>query len=65
MCRRLVGAECAILDALGSVAPFEIAVGSNGRIWLDAKEDTAIMLAQTAILQSQSLESSKHFQLLP
>ena len=60
LCRQLMSTESPVLEALGSVAPFEIAVGTNGRVWIDSKEETTIVLAQTAILQSQSHASRDH-----
>ena len=60
LCRELMSEECAVLEALGSVSPFEIAVGANGRVWLDAKEEPTVVLAQMAILQSQSHASRDH-----
>ena len=60
VCRQLMSAECPVLEAIGSVAPFEIAVGANGRVWLDAKEERTVVLAQAAILQSQQHPSRDH-----
>ena len=34
LCRRLMGTDCPVLDALGGLAPFELAVGANGRVWV-------------------------------
>ena len=60
LCRELMDADCPVLEALGSIAPFELAVGANGRVWLDAKTETIVVLAQTAILASQSHARRDH-----
>jgi exosome complex RNA-binding protein Rrp4 len=34
--RRLLAPECAVLAAFGAAVPFEVAVGVNGVLWLQA-----------------------------
>lgn len=40
---RLLDADCPILDALGKVFPYEIAIGMNGRIWINARTSKDIL----------------------
>ncbi len=42
--------DCPLLDALGEVSAFEIAAGSNGRVWINAAEPSMVILAQQAML---------------
>ena len=34
--RRLLDAQCAVLAAAGAAIPFEVAVGVNGMVWVQA-----------------------------
>ena len=63
-CRELLLDDSPLLEALGAVAAFEIAVGMNGRIWLDAEKEATAVLVQTAILQSQGRSPSEHARLV-
>lgn len=58
-CCELLDAEGPLLDALAEVGPFELAVGVNGRIWVDAEEESMVVLVQAAILQSQGWSLSE------
>ena len=60
LCRDLLDADGPLLDALGGVGAFELAVGVNGRVWLDAEHETMVVLVQSAVLQSQGRPLSEH-----
>ena len=67
LCRRLAPADddgddavSPVLDALGAHAPFELAVGANGRVWLKSESAAMVVLAQTAILRSQGVADEDH-----
>ena len=64
VCSHLMGAECALLDTLGEVAPFELAVGGNGRVWLSAESESATVLARQATLQSGDVPVEHHAALI-
>lgn len=63
-CLELLDGESPLLEALGAVGAFEIAVGVNGRVWLDTEKEVVAVLAQTAILQSQGRLPSEHEKLV-
>lgn len=42
LARRLLDPECAILTALGAGVPFEIAVGVNGTVWVQAASGACV-----------------------
>ncbi|KAG9138337.1 hypothetical protein Leryth_001542 [Lithospermum erythrorhizon] len=46
---------CPVLDALGKKLSFEIAVGLNGRVWVNAASPSSIILVSNAIMNSESL----------
>ncbi|KAK6942899.1 K Homology domain, type 1, partial [Dillenia turbinata] len=46
---------CSILEALGKKVSFEIAVGLNGRVWVNAESPSNIILVSNAIMRSESL----------
>lgn len=60
LCRRLMGTEVPVLDALANVAPFELAVGVNGRVWISSASAATVVLAQVAILRSQGVADDGH-----
>ena len=64
VCSHLMGEECALLDTLGEVAPFELAVGGNGRVWLSAESESATVLARQATLQSGDVPVEHHAALI-
>lgn len=51
----LLADECPILAALGQRLPFEIAVGRNGRVWVNSAQPERTVLIVNAILASKSL----------
>ena len=61
LCRRLAGADdCPVLEAIGDLAPFELAIGANGRVWISSGSAAVIVLAQLAILQSEGVRDEDH-----
>ncbi|TMX03686.1 uncharacterized protein [Solanum lycopersicum] len=48
---------CPVLEGLGKKLAFEIAVGLNGRVWVNAEHQSSIILAANAIMNSESLTS--------
>jgi len=53
LCRMLLTADCAVLADLGEKIPFEIAVGQNGRVWVNANLASHVILIMNAILLSE------------
>ena len=66
LCRRLMGLHetSPVLDALGALAPFELAVGANGRVWLSSSNAAMVVLSQAAILRSQGVADEDHGRLV-
>ncbi|XP_016441295.1 uncharacterized protein LOC107766912 isoform X2 [Nicotiana tabacum] len=46
---------CPVLEGLGKKLAFEIAVGLNGRVWVNAEHQSTIILVANAIMNSESL----------
>ncbi|OVA07587.1 Exosome complex RNA-binding protein 1/RRP40/RRP4 [Macleaya cordata] len=46
---------CPVLEALGKKLSFEIAVGLNGRVWVNAESPSTVILVANAIMSSESL----------
>ncbi|XAR72634.1 hypothetical protein NMG60_11019345 [Bertholletia excelsa] len=46
---------CPVLEALGKKISFEIAVGLNGRVWVNAAAPSTIILVSNAIMNSEYL----------
>ncbi|CAN4100485.1 unnamed protein product [Withania somnifera] len=46
---------CPVLEGLGKKLAFEIAVGLNGRVWVNAEHKSSIILVANAIINSESL----------
>ncbi|KAI9124790.1 hypothetical protein K1719_004117 [Acacia pycnantha] len=46
---------CPVLDALGKKLSFEIAVGLNGRVWVNTTSPSSTIVVANAILNSESL----------
>uniref|UniRef100_A0A5B6YY05 Ribosomal RNA-processing protein 40 n=1 Tax=Davidia involucrata TaxID=16924 RepID=A0A5B6YY05_DAVIN len=46
---------CPVLEALGKKLSFEIAVGLNGRVWVNAASPSTVILVSNAIMNSESL----------
>jgi len=50
---------CPVLEALGKKLSFEIAVGLNGRVWVNAPAPSTVILVSNAIMKSESLSGIK------
>lgn len=46
---------CPVLESLGKKLSFEIAVGLNGRVWVNAESPSTVILVGNAIMNSESL----------
>ncbi|CAL9190244.1 unnamed protein product [Musa hybrid cultivar] len=46
---------CPVLEALGKTLSYEIAVGLNGRVWVNASSPSTVILVSNAIMNSESL----------
>ncbi|XP_017220884.1 uncharacterized protein LOC108197706 isoform X1 [Daucus carota subsp. sativus] len=46
---------CPVLEALGKKLSFEIAVGLNGRAWVNAASPSTVILVSNAIMNSETL----------
>lgn len=55
LAKSLLREDCAILSALGKSIPFEVAVGVNGVVWVNAKSTKNITIISNAILNSESM----------
>ena len=64
LCRRLMSTDCPILDALGNLAPFELAVGVNGRVWVRSEAAAVTVLAQLSILRCEGVADEEHEELV-
>ncbi|XP_058113553.1 uncharacterized protein LOC131256630 isoform X4 [Magnolia sinica] len=51
----LCSPTCPVLDALGKKQSFEIAVGLNGRVWVNASSPRTVILVGNAIVNSETL----------
>ncbi|KAL4424272.1 hypothetical protein ABPG75_001573 [Micractinium tetrahymenae] len=54
----------AVLSALGRALQFELAVGQNGRVWLDAPSPGTVVLVANAIQSSEFLSAPQQEQLV-
>lgn len=48
---------CPVLDELGKQLSFEIAVGLNGRVWVNAESPSTVVVVSNAIVNSESLSA--------
>uniref|UniRef100_A0A803QL89 Cytosolic Fe-S cluster assembly factor NBP35 n=1 Tax=Cannabis sativa TaxID=3483 RepID=A0A803QL89_CANSA len=46
---------CPVLEAFGKKVSFEVAVGLNGRVWVNAESPSTIIVVANAIMKSESL----------
>lgn len=53
--RSLLDDDCPVLNALGRHIPFEIAVGANGRVWMNSAKPAHTMAIANAITWSETL----------
>ncbi|KZV56559.1 protein binding protein [Dorcoceras hygrometricum] len=50
---------CPVLEVLGKKLAFEIAVGLNGRVWVNATSPSIVILVANTILQTESLSPTQ------
>lgn len=50
---------CPVLDALGKKLSFEIAVGLNGRVWVNAGSPPTTIIVANAIMNSETLSGAQ------
>ncbi len=55
---RLLDENCFVLQCLGKKIPFELAIGMNGRVWVNAHSPIHIILISNAILNSERMTNS-------
>jgi exosome complex component RRP40 len=55
----LTAAPCPVLDILGNTLQFELAVGQNGRIWINAPCPATVILIANAVERSEFLSSDQ------
>jgi len=56
---KLLEDNCPILTCLGKIIPYEIAVGMNGRIWINSSSNKHTILISNAILNSEYLKTQQ------
>lgn len=59
LCRKLLRPDNALLQRLGELCPFEMAVGMNGRVWVDAKPAARCVLLANAMLSSEFMSEAQ------
>jgi exosome complex component RRP40 len=57
--RQCLAADSVVLNELGKYLPFEIAVGMNGRIWVNSTSSLNTTVVANAIINSEFLSSDK------
>jgi len=55
LARKLLSEDCFILKKLGEKIAFEIAIGANGRVWVNSKSPTFTVIISNAILNSETM----------
>lgn len=58
-CRKLILPKNTLLQTLGSYIPFEIAVGMNGRVWVNSENLSTTVLICTAIRNSEFMSDEE------
>ena len=51
--------KCVVLNTLGTTIPYEIAVGMNGRVWINSDNLKSSILISNAILLSEKLTNTQ------
>ena len=57
--RKLLSTDCCLLNKLGETAPFEVAVGMNGRIWLRARSVKETMVLAQALQAGELMTNTE------
>jgi exosome complex component RRP40 len=55
LARTLLDDECWVLQCLGKYIPFELAIGVNGKVWLNSASPVHTVLISNAILNSEHM----------
>jgi len=55
LARQLLDEKCFVLRCLGRHFPFELAIGMNGRVWINSTSPTHTILISNAILNSEAM----------
>lgn len=58
-CRLLSSPTCPVIEALGKKLSFEIAVGLNGRVWVNAAAPRTVIIVANAMMNSESLSGTQ------
>jgi exosome complex component RRP40 len=53
LARELLQENCYVLQALGKYVPFELAIGMNGRVWINSAQPLHTILLTNAIMNSE------------
>eukprot|EP00658_Telonema_sp_P-2_P045610 TRINITY_DN3359_c0_g2_i2.p1 TRINITY_DN3359_c0_g2~~TRINITY_DN3359_c0_g2_i2.p1 ORF type:complete len:242 (-),score=52.04 TRINITY_DN3359_c0_g2_i2:225-950(-) len=53
LAQRLLDNDAPVLEALGNVVPFELAIGVNGRVWVNAETPRNMIVVANAIANSE------------
>ena len=59
LCRQLLSRDCPVLRYLGKRIPYEIAVGLNGRFWINSENAKHVILISNAIQRSEGLSEDQ------
>ncbi|KAJ1887828.1 exosome non-catalytic core subunit rrp40 [Kickxella alabastrina] len=59
LARRLMDSRAPVLGALGAGVPFEVAVGLNGRVWINTASPATTVLVANAIKNSEFLNAKQ------
>jgi len=57
LCRTLLDDNCLVLNEIGRVIPFEIAIGVNGRVWVNSASPVHTIIISNIISKSETLSS--------
>jgi exosome complex component RRP40 len=57
LCRNLLDDNCVVLQCLGRFLAFELAVGVNGRVWVNSKAARDTIVVSNAILNSHNMSA--------
>eukprot|EP01102_Stenamoeba_stenopodia_P005811 TRINITY_DN16534_c0_g1_i1.p1 TRINITY_DN16534_c0_g1~~TRINITY_DN16534_c0_g1_i1.p1 ORF type:complete len:264 (-),score=63.96 TRINITY_DN16534_c0_g1_i1:27-788(-) len=63
LCRQLNAKQCLVLQLIGEKIPYEIAIGSNGRVWINSPSMSHTIIISNALINSEYL-SAKQTQVL-
>ncbi|CAG5135065.1 unnamed protein product [Candidula unifasciata] len=59
LARKLLNPQCVLMKALGNRFKFEIAVGMNGRIWLNTQNDVQTIAIANAIFAAEYMDNDQ------